>query len=212
VHRGHRRAYATSTGLAKNLIPTRFRPDFLGIAAIRQGRTTAPATWAGLNSKARSSITPHRPAGEDSRYRVRATEIDLPAARPGLAQAVFITHMARPVGKCKSRCRELVAYYSPQAKLGPVDAGRVYETLRSAARVHGACLPGALPASRNDAHLQADRKRLPRPNSPACNPAPLACPANDTERVLSSCPWHRVVADEVSLDSSSSTSSAPVTA
>jgi non-ribosomal peptide synthetase-like protein len=176
-----------------------FRPDFLGIPGNPSGRIYRTGDLGRINDQ--GEIEHHGRIDTQVKirgYRIELTEIEsVLLGVPGIAQAVVGTYRRGP------DVVELVAYYSPQQNVPPVDPGQVYETLRE-----------LLPAYMVPAYLEklqaipvmpsgkADRKRLPPPTGPRLQATGgvLVAPGSDTERALAAVLADVLEVDEVSVD------------
>jgi diaminobutyrate--2-oxoglutarate aminotransferase len=177
-----------------------FRPDFLGIPGNPPGKIYRTGDLGRVNRQ--GEIEHHGRIDTQVKirgYRIELTEIESVLLRvPGIAQAVVGTHRPGP------DVVELVAYYSSQQNLPPVDPGRVYETLRE--RLPAYMVPAyleKLPAIPLMPSGKADRKRLPPPSGPRLQAArgALVAPATDAERELATVLADVLEVDRVSVDS-----------
>src|ERR1700733_1309492 len=177
-----------------------FRPDFLGIRCNPKRKIYRTGDLGRVNRQ--GEIEHHGRIDTQVKirgYRIELTEIESVLLRvPGIAQAVVGTHRPNP------DVVELVAYYSPQQNMPPVDPGRVYETLRELLPAY--MVPAyleKLPAIPMMPSGKADRKRLPPPAGPRLQATGgvLVAPENDTERALAAVLADVLEVDQVSVDS-----------
>jgi non-ribosomal peptide synthetase-like protein len=177
-----------------------FRPDFLGIRGNPPGKIYRTGDLGRVNRQ--GEIEHHGRIDTQVKirgYRIELTEIESVLLRvPGVAQAVVGTHRPNPDAV------ELVAYYSQQQNVPPVDPGRAYEILRE--RLPPYMVPAyleQLPTIPMMPSGKADRKRLPPPSGPRLQAGggALVAPANDTERTLATVLADVLEVDRVSVDS-----------
>jgi non-ribosomal peptide synthetase-like protein len=177
-----------------------FRPDFLGIRGNPPGKIYRTGDLGRVNRH--GEIEHHGRIDTQVKirgYRIELTEIESVLLHvPGIAQAVVNTHWPTP------DVVELVAYYSPKKNSPPVDAGRVYETLRE--RLPPYMVPAYLEGLATIPMMasgKADRNRLPPPSGPRLQAAggALVAPANDTERALAAVLANVLGVDRLSVDS-----------
>ena len=177
-----------------------FRPDFLGIPGNPSGRIYRTGDLGRIDDE--GEIEHHGRIDTQVKirgYRIELTEIEsVLLGVPGIAQAVVGTYRPNPDAV------ELVAYYSPQQNVPPVDPGQVYETLRELLPAY--MVPAyleKLPAIPVMPSGKADRKRLPPPGGPRLQATggAFVAPANDTERTLAAVLANVLEVDEVSVDS-----------
>jgi non-ribosomal peptide synthetase-like protein len=177
-----------------------FRPDFLGIPGNPSGRIYRTGDLGRIDDE--GEIEHHGRIDTQVKirgYRIELTEIEsVLLGVPGIAQAVVAAYRPDP------DVVELVAYYSPQQNVPPVDPGEVYETLRELLPAY--MVPAyleKLPAIPVMPSGKADRKRLPPPSGPRLQATggAFVAPANDTERTLAAVLADVLEVDEVSADS-----------
>src|SRR3984957_1035725 len=176
-----------------------FRPDFLAIRGNPPGKIYRTGDLGRVNRQ--GEIEHHGRIDTQVKirgYRIELTEIESVLLRvPGIAQAVVGTHRPNP------DVVELIAYYSPQQNVPPVDPGRALEILRE--RLPAYTVPAyleKLPAIPVMPSGKADRNRLPPPSGPRLQVAgdALVAPANDAERALATVLANVLDVDQVSVD------------